>query len=61
LKTGSAIIQQSIEAAFDVIAEFEALISLASLHINYPGWCFPEIEERPAYTLLAKGLAHPAD
>ncbi|HEY8783501.1 MAG TPA: DNA mismatch repair protein MutS [Mucilaginibacter sp.] len=51
--------QQSIEAAFDVIAEFEALISLASLHINYPGWCFPEIEERPAYTLLAKGLAHP--
>ncbi len=28
--------QQDLEDAFDVIAEFEALISLASLRINYP-------------------------
>ena len=51
--------QQSFEASFDVIAEFEALISLSSLHINYPGWCFPEIAGGDAYTLIAKGLAHP--
>lgn len=51
--------QQSLEAAFNVIAEFEVLISLASLHINYPGWCIPEINENNGYTLVAKGLAHP--
>ncbi|HEY4326991.1 MAG TPA: DNA mismatch repair protein MutS [Mucilaginibacter sp.] len=51
--------QQNLEDAFDVIAEFEALVSLASLHINYPGWCFPEIAEGAGYTLTAKGLAHP--
>jgi DNA mismatch repair ATPase MutS len=50
---------QSLEDAFDVIAEFEALISLASLHINYPEWSFPEIAESEGYTLMAKGLAHP--
>jgi hypothetical protein len=51
--------QKSLEGAFDVIAEFEALISLASLHINYPEWSFPEIAESEGYTLMAKGLAHP--
>ena len=50
---------QNFEAAFDAIAEYEALVSLASLHINYPDWCFPEIAGGPAYTLAAKGLAHP--
>jgi MutS domain V/MutS domain III len=50
---------QSFEAAFDVIAEFEALISLSSLRINYPEWCMPEIVESDGYTLTAKGLAHP--
>ena len=51
--------QQSLEAAFDVIAEFEALISLSSLAINYPNWCFPEIAAGTGYTLTAKDLAHP--
>jgi len=51
--------RQSIETAFDVIAEFEALISLASLHINNPGWCMPEIVESAGYTLIARDLAHP--
>jgi hypothetical protein len=49
----------NIEAAFDVIAEFEALLSLASLEINYPEWCTPAIAEGPGYTLMATGLAHP--
>jgi hypothetical protein len=51
--------QQSLEAAFDVIAEYEALISLASLRINYPGWCFPEIADGAGYTLTANQIAHP--
>jgi DNA mismatch repair ATPase MutS len=50
---------QSFETAFDVIAEYEALISLASLHINNPEWCMPGIAETPGYTLIAKDLAHP--
>ena len=49
----------NIEAAFDVIAEFEALISLSSLQINYPDWCLPEIAGGTGYTLMATGLAHP--
>jgi DNA mismatch repair ATPase MutS len=51
--------QESLEEAFDVIAEYEALISLASLRINYPGWCFPEIIESETYTIAAKQIAHP--
>ena len=51
--------QESLEAAFDVIAEFEALISLSSLAINYPNWYFPEIAAGAGYTLTAKNLAHP--
>ncbi len=49
----------SIEAAFDVVAEFEAIISLASLRINYPAWAIPGIAEGNGYTLVAKGVAHP--
>jgi len=51
--------QESLEAAFDVIAEFEALLGLSSLAINYPEWCFPEIIDNNGYTLAAKSLAHP--
>jgi len=50
---------KNLEAAFDVIAEYEALLSLASLHINYPEWHFPEITDDASYTLTARGLAHP--
>ena len=51
--------QDSLEDAFDVIAEFEALISLASLNTNYPDWCFPQIADGDGYTLSAKHMAHP--
>jgi hypothetical protein len=51
--------QQSLEEAFDVIAEYEALISLTSLRINYPDWCFPQIAEGNGYTVSAKQIAHP--
>ncbi|MEZ2338929.1 DNA mismatch repair protein MutS [Mucilaginibacter sp. RCC_168] len=50
---------QSLEAAFEVIAKFEALLSLAGLAINYPEWNFPEIDGRSGYTLTAQGMAHP--
>ncbi|MFI5159190.1 MAG: DNA mismatch repair protein MutS, partial [Sphingobacteriales bacterium] len=51
--------QESLETAFDVIAEFESLISLASLAINYPKWCFPQIADGDAYTIVANNIAHP--
>lgn len=50
---------ESLETAFDVIAEFEALISLSGLAVNYPDWAFPQIEDKPGYTLIAQSLAHP--
>lgn len=51
--------RQNLEDAFDVLAEFEAVISLASLHINYPHWCFPVIADGAGYTLSAREIAHP--
>jgi hypothetical protein len=50
---------EDIEAAFDVVAEFEALLSICSLHINNPEWALPQIAEGPNYTLTAENVAHP--
>jgi DNA mismatch repair ATPase MutS len=49
----------NLKQAFEVIANYEALISLASLHSNYPDWSFPTIQEGDSYTLIAKEIAHP--
>jgi hypothetical protein len=49
----------NLEGAFDVIANFEALISLSSLHNNYPDWAVPEIIEDENYTLTARSIGHP--
>ncbi|MEO6148938.1 MAG: DNA mismatch repair protein MutS [Mucilaginibacter sp.] len=51
--------RQNLQNAFDVLAEFEALMSLASLHINYPHWAIPQIADGGGYTLTAKNIAHP--
>ncbi|MGN6181061.1 MAG: MutS-related protein [Mucilaginibacter sp.] len=51
--------RQNIQEAFTVVAEFEALISLASLKINYPEWSFPQIADGGDYTLSAKKIGHP--
>lgn len=48
-----------LEDAFDVIAEFEALYSIAGLRINYPDWAIPQITEGESYTVSGKALAHP--
>jgi hypothetical protein len=50
---------ENLEEAFDVIAEFEALISLAVPAINYPDWTYPVISNTEGYTLTAKNIAHP--
>lgn len=50
---------ENFETAFDVIAEFEALISLAVPAINYPNWAYPVIADTEGYTLTAKSIAHP--
>lgn len=51
--------QHNLEEAFDIIAEFETMLSLVGLHINYPDWCFPQIAGGEGYTLIVKELAHP--
>lgn len=51
--------RQNIQEAFNVVAGFEALISLASLKINYPEWSFPQIADGDDYTLSAKNIGHP--
>ncbi|WP_454803876.1 MutS-related protein [Mucilaginibacter phyllosphaerae] len=50
---------QNLEEAFDVIAEFEALISIATSAINYPDWVYPIIADTEGYTVTAKNIAHP--
>jgi hypothetical protein len=50
---------ENFETAFDVIAEFECLISLAVPAINYPDWAYPAIADTEGYTLTAKNIAHP--
>lgn len=51
--------KQNIAAAFDVIADFEALSSLAGLKINHSEYHFPEIADDPHYTLIASSIGHP--
>lgn len=51
--------EQSIEDAFEVIADFEAIASLAGLRFNYPEWSFPQIADGEAYTIVAQDIAHP--
>ncbi|MCD8740676.1 DNA mismatch repair protein MutS [Mucilaginibacter roseus] len=51
--------KQNLADAFEVLAEYEALISLASLHINYSHWAMPQIADGEAYTLAAKNIGHP--
>ena len=49
----------NFDTSFDALAEFEALVSLSSLAVNYPGWCTPEIVDNESYTLVAQDMGHP--
>ena len=53
------ITKQISKNAFDVLAQFEAIVSLSTLAVNYPAWCQPEIMDSDAYTLTANSIAHP--
>jgi DNA mismatch repair ATPase MutS len=50
---------ENMEESFDVIAEFEALISITVPAINYPEWVIPVIADKEGYTLTATNIAHP--
>lgn len=50
---------ERLEDAFNALGEFEALISLSSLAINYPEWTFPTIATGEGYTYKAHNMAHP--
>lgn len=49
----------NLEEAFNIIANFESVISLSSLRNNHPDWAFPEIVEQKDYTLDATSVGHP--
>jgi DNA mismatch repair ATPase MutS len=51
--------KEGLEEAFEVVAAFEALISIASPAINYPEWNVAEIADGAAYTLSGKAIGHP--
>lgn len=51
--------KHNIAASFEVIADFEALCSLAGLKINHEEYHFPEIADDIHYTLTAKSIGHP--
>lgn len=46
-----------ILSSFEVLGEFEALISLSTLHYNQPEWSFPTI--KPEFYLQASVMGHP--
>jgi hypothetical protein len=50
---------ESLESAFEVVGEYEALLSLAGLHINYPLWAIPAIADGDGYTVTASDISHP--
>lgn len=45
--------------AFDTVAEVEALVSLATLSRNHPGWAFPEVIDADRPFVNAEALSHP--
>lgn len=48
-----------IPEAFDLLSEFEAIGSMATLHFNRPDWCFPQINSVQTHVLEATKIAHP--
>lgn len=48
-----------ISEAFDLLSEFEAIGSLATLRFNRPDWVFPQINNSQSHILDASQIAHP--
>lgn len=52
--------EENILEAFDVIAEFEALLSFATLKRNYPDWAFPVLLEDTRHgKITGEAINHP--
>ncbi|SUI96969.1 DNA mismatch repair protein mutS [Sphingobacterium spiritivorum] len=52
--------EENILEAFDVIAEFEALLSFATLKRNYPDWAFPVLlEDTKQSKITGEAINHP--
>ena len=52
--------EENILEAFDVIAEYEALLSFATLKRNYPDWAFPVIlEDTKQSKITGEAINHP--
>ncbi len=47
-----------IEKWFDTLAVLESLSSLANVHFNQPGWCFPQLADK-YFSIEAEELGHP--
>ena len=43
---------------FDMLAQFEALSSLATVSFNHPEWCFPVFKE-PHFSIEGRQIGHP--
>ena len=43
---------------FDMLAQFEALSSLATVSFNHPQWCFPVFKE-PRFSIEGRQIGHP--
>jgi len=50
--------KQDVEKWFDIVAEFDALISLSVFHFNNPEFCFPEIQEQE-FIIKGEEVGHP--
>ena len=55
LKTSN---DQNIQGWFTVLANTEALLTIATLSFNHPGWCFPSISDEKAVFVVGD-LGHP--
>lgn len=51
--------KDEIIIAFDTLAEFEALNTLAILHMNRPDWAFPVVLPSEQRRLVCQKIAHP--
>ena len=50
-------LKENLPQWFESLAEFEAILSLATLHYNHDDWTFPTVHENPVFTGIA--LGHP--
>ncbi len=51
--------KKAIAEAFESVAQFEALCSLAGLSVNHPEYQFPDIVESDGYMFNASAIGHP--